>query len=48
MVIAFTFTSIGTIGNLISFLRYGLLYGGPAVLLWGWIIIGFFSMTTGI
>ena len=47
MLIAFCFTSIGTIGNIISFMRMGLEIGGPVVLVWGWLIVGFFTLIVG-
>ena len=47
MSMAFCFSSIGVAGNIITYLRFGLITGGPVVIFWGWMIISTLTFFSG-
>jgi len=43
-----SFSIISVITGVSSLFLYGLITGGPAVMVWGWIIVAFFTMLVGL
>ncbi|KLO10358.1 APC amino acid permease [Schizopora paradoxa] len=43
-----SFSIISVITGVPSLFLYGLVTGGPAVMVWGWIVVAFFTMTVGL
>ncbi|KAN0119003.1 APC amino acid permease [Russula decolorans] len=44
----FSFSIISVITGIPSLFRFGLTTGGPAVMVWGWIVVAFFTMLVGL
>ncbi|MEE1829706.1 amino acid permease [Streptomyces sp. SP17KL33] len=46
--VAISATVICVLAGCMSLFGYGLAHGGPAVMVWGWVIIGFFTLLLGL
>ncbi|ETW76750.1 putative amino acid transporter [Heterobasidion irregulare TC 32-1] len=44
----FSFSIISVITGIPSLFAYGLTTGGPAVMVWGWVVVAFFTMLVGL
>ena len=47
MSFSFGFSSVAVITSLALVINYGLITGGPVVIVWGWIVASFFTMLIG-